>query len=512
MQSSVSNSLTNWLIRCAENRPEHLAVQCEQIRWSFAELSRQADRLARQLATIGVTENSRVALLAPNGLAYVTFVHALTRLGAILVPMNTRLTQPEACWQLHNIHASHLISDLSMLQRAREVVSDLPDLSLAVLYTLSPTPGQAEVLLHTSEDALCRETEIITRSLIDLNATQAIMYTSGTTGYPKGVLITYGMQWWNALGSALNLGLCEDDCWLACLPLFHIGGLSILMRSVIYGIRVVLHEKFDEYTTNQAICQDGVTMISVVAVMLQRMLTALEMEGGHYPAALRCVLLGGGPAPRSLLERCACLDIPVVQTYGLTESCSQAVTLAPADALYKLGSAGRPLLPVQIQIMQENKPLPANQPGVIHLKGPTITPGYADRPDATAEAFHDGWFYTGDLGYLDEAGYLYILDRRSDLIISGGENIYPAEIENVLLTHPDVAEAGVCGQDDPQWGQVPVAFVKLHPSKETTASTILEHTRQHLARYKVPRSLHIINEMPHNASGKLLRRELQRLL
>jgi o-succinylbenzoate---CoA ligase len=510
----ISNLLPDWLTRCAENAPERLAVQCRQTRWSFAELSRQTNLLARQLTTLGVTENSRVALLAPNGLAYVAFVHALIRLRAILIPLNTRLTRQELSWQLSDVHALLLISEASMLERAREIAGALPDLALAVLHTISPTPGVSEIILRTSEDTPCLATDFAAQPLIDLSAIQAIMYTSGTTGHPKGVLITYGMQWWNALGSALNLGHHTDDRWLGCLPLFHIGGLSIVMRSVIYSRRVVLHEKFDEHAINQAIHQDGVTIISVVAVMLQRMLVALAAGGAEarYPAALRCVLLGGGPAPRPLLERCADLGIPVAQTYGMTESCSQAVTLAPADALRKLGSAGRPLLPIQIQIREKNRPLPANQPGVIYLQGPTITPGYADRPEVTAEAFDDGWFCTGDLGYLDADGYLYVLDRRSDLIISGGENVYPAEIESVLLAHPDVAEAGVCGQNDPQWGQVPIAFVKLHPNADTTTAAILVHARQHLARYKVPRAIHFVPALPRNSSGKLLRRELHKLL
>jgi O-succinylbenzoic acid--CoA ligase len=316
------------------------------------------------------------------------------------------------------------------------------------------------------------------------------------------------MQWWNAVGSALNLGLHNDDRWLACLPLFHIGGLAILMRSVIYGHSVILHEKFDEQAINRSLQEESVTIISVVAVMLQRMLDALTASQPRYPTTLRCVLLGGGPAPLPLLERCAILGIPISQTYGLTESCSQAVTLAPSDALRKPGSAGRPLAPVQIQIRQEDQPVPAGAPGEICLHGPSITPGYADRPDATAQALRDGWLHTGDVGYLDSDGYLYVLDRRSDLIISGGENIYPAEIESVLLAHPAVAEAGVCGQNDPRWGQVPIAFVKLHPNQPITPDDLLTFASQRLARFKVPHALFLVPTLPRNAAGKLLRREL----
>lgn len=510
-QNTFSSLLPDWLTRCAENTPERLAVQCGQIRWSFAELTRQTDKLARQLASAGVGAGSRVALLASNGLAYVVCVHALTRLGAILVPLNTRLTSEELRWQINDVRAELLLSDSGMAERAGEIGQTVPR---AILQTTSPAPDRSEVTLLTPEGQLYPEDERDLRALIDLNATQVIMYTSGTTGHPKGVLITYGMQWWNALGSALNLGHQPEDCWLACLPLFHIGGLSILMRSVIYGISAVLLEKFDERAVNQAIQRDGVTIISVVAVMLQRMLSALEAEGQgtRYPAALRCVLLGGGPAPRPLLEQCASLNIPVAQTYGMTETCSQAVTLAPSDALRKLGSAGRPLLPVQLQVLRDGQPAAPGEPGTIYLKGPTITPGYADRPVVTAEAFQDGWFCTGDLGYLDADGYLYVLDRRSDLIISGGENVYPAEIESVLLAHPGIAEAGVCGQDDARWGQVAIAFVKLRPGQSPSVADILEHVRQRLASYKVPRNIQFVDELPRNSAGKLLRRELRALL
>ncbi|MBV9019317.1 MAG: AMP-binding protein, partial [Ktedonobacteraceae bacterium] len=336
--------LPDWLARCAENHPHHLALKYEQTTWSFAQLDRQVTRLARQLATAGIQEGSHVALLAANGPAYVTCVHALTRLGAILVPLNVRLTTEELCWQVGDVRATLLVCDQNYTTQASALCAALPGLPLA---TLAAESRQGETVLSELPEA-----DVSLRTLIDLSATQAILYTSGTTGHPKGTIITYGMQWWNAIGSALNLGHRCDDCWLACLPFFHIGGLSILMRSVIYGISVIVHRKFDVLAVNRSIFEERVTIISVVAVMLQRMLTVLDADGkgARYPETLRCVLLGGGPAPLPLLEECARCALPVVQTYGLTEACSQAVTLAPEDALRKLGSAGRPLAPVQLRI------------------------------------------------------------------------------------------------------------------------------------------------------------------
>ena len=447
-----------------------------------------------------------MALLAANGLPYVAFVHALTRLGAILVPLNLRLTLEELCWQVRDMHASLLVCDENYASLATEIglaVSQLP------LATLANESKRGETILSELP-----EKDVPLRTLIDLGELQAILYTSGTTGQPKGALITYGMQWWNAVGSALNLGHNLDDRWLVCLPLYHIGGLSILMRSVIYGISMMVHKKFDPTTVNHSILTDKITIISVVAVMLQLMLTDLDSHwgGARYPSTLRCVLLGGGPAPYPLLEACVLRDIPVVQTYGLTESSSQAVTLSPADALRKLGSVGRPLTPVQLRIMQDNRQASAGEPGQIFLKGPTITPGYVERPEATAQAFQDGWFATGDFGYLDKDGYLFVLDRRADLIISGGENVYPAEIESVLHSHSAVKQAGVCGQPDPQWGQVPIAFVVLNAGSTVSTQELLDYMAQKLARYKQPRAIYLVEQLPYTSSGKLLRRELPRLL
>ncbi|MFB5282449.1 o-succinylbenzoate--CoA ligase [Peribacillus sp. Hz7] len=484
----MEEQLPNWLKKRADITPTRPAIEFEGITYSFKELNHMVEEMAGKLAAKGAQQGNTCAILVRNHLDSVVMIHALFYIGVRIVMLNHKLTANELAWQIQDSQASILFSERHFADTLKEIEQEVPTVTVCV----------KEELIEVVSP------QIMTDFYLEDTAT--IMYTSGTTGKPKGVMQTFGNHWWSAVGSALNLGLHERDSWYCAVPIFHISGLSILMRSVIYGMKVVLVEKFDEEEANRHICENGVTIISIVTAMLNRMLVNLGKR--NYPSSFRCMLLGGGPAPLPLLEHCKEKDIPVFQTYGMTETASQIVTLTPEYSMEKIGSAGKALFPSQIRIEVDGKQAKPNEAGEIVVFGPNVTKGYFNRVDATEQAIKAGWLYTGDIGYLDDEGFLYVLDRRSDLIISGGENVYPAEIESVLSAHPAVFEAGVTGVTDEKWGQVPLAFVVL--TEEVTEQQLLAHCREHLAAYKMPREIVFCDYLPRNGANKLLRRKLKK--
>jgi O-succinylbenzoic acid--CoA ligase len=476
--------MLDWLAHRAGVMPGVVALVDDQGEHSYAELDQRADRVAAALWSSGVKPGDRVAMLAWNSPEVVELVHAVSRLGAVLVPLNARLRVEELAFQLRDAEVALLVCDASLVETgataARE--AEVPPPRVFPLDNDGQTFPRKEA--HASNDPLC------------------IMYTSGTTGLPKGVVLTYGNVFASAAGSAFNLGILPGDRWLAVLPLFHVGGLSIVMRSVLYGTGMVLHRQFDEHALSASLRHDRVTHVSVVATMLQRL---LDVDAEPCAPQVRVVLVGGGPVPGALLERAAALGYPVVQTYGLTETASQVATLAPADAIARLGSAGKPLVTTRLRVDAA-----AGEPGEILVSGPVVTPGYFRRPEATAAAIHDGWLHTGDIGRLDEDGYLYVLDRRDDLIVSGGENVYPAEVEALLLRHPAVREAAVVGLRDPAWGQVVVAAIVA--DEGAVPEEIRVWMRGRLAGFKVPSRIERVEALPMTASGKVQRRLVREML
>ncbi|AST92969.1 MULTISPECIES: o-succinylbenzoate--CoA ligase [Sutcliffiella] len=479
--------LPNFLEKRAQISPAKMAIKTETSSITFEQLFTRSKELAYKIASFGIRKGDYVSIYMENSLNLMELIFALKNIGCITVLHNTRLTVEELTYQVKDSDSKIIITDEEKCSLLQEPWNH------SFVYSFSTI------------DNTVKYEEVPIQHEFNLSDTDTIMYTSGTTGFPKGVKQTYGNHYWSATASALNLGIREDDCWLIAVPLFHISGLSILMRGVIYGMEVVLHTKFDPKKVNKAIRSEKVTIISVVTTMLSKLVDELGEES--YPTSFRCMLAGGGPVPLSMLERCHEKNIPVVQTYGMTETCSQIVTLSATDAISKVGSSGKALFPCQLKIVVDGVEQGPNSPGEIVVKGPNVTTGYLHRA-----SFEDGWLYTGDIGYLDDEGFLYVLDRRSDLIISGGENIYPAEIESVLQSHPDVIDSGVTGVEDEKWGEVPNAFVVLKSGAKTTKEDIMNFLYDRLAKYKIPKRIMFVDTLPRNATNKLQRRKLKDLL
>jgi O-succinylbenzoic acid--CoA ligase len=321
----------------------------------------------------------------------------------------------------------------------------------------------------------------------DMDDLQCRILTSGTLGEPRPIGLTYGNFLFSAVGSAFNLGVDPGDRWLCCLPLSHVAGLSIILRSVIYGTTAMLLDGFDTDQVASTLVSGDISVLSLVPTQLIRLL-----EADADLSAPRAILIGGGPVPPDVLRQALDRGATVVQTYGMTETCSQVTTLAPEDAGRKVGSAGRPLLTTHVRI----------EDGEILVQGPTVSREAIDA---------DGWLHTGDLGHIDEEGFLYVTGRSSDLIVTGGENVMPAEVEAVLLSHPAVADAAVVGRPDPEWHEAVCALVVVADATEVVEEDLRTHCAASLAPYKVPKRVEFVPGLPRTASGKLLRGELLEL-
>jgi O-succinylbenzoic acid--CoA ligase len=439
--------LDNWLAQRSQSCPDRTALVADGAEVTYAELEAEATWVARRLAAHGVRRGSTAALTMHPRREQVVLIHALMKVGATLLPLSPRLTDQE---RDAIVGAEEPIVDLDDAGELTQTEADLPLL------------GE-----HDMDEVCCR------------------VLTSGSTGTPHPVGLTYGNFLWSAVGSAFNIGVDPGDRWLCCLPLSHISGLGIVMRSVIYGTTAVLHDGFDVDRVAAALEHDGIGLVSVVTTTLTRLL-----EAGADLSGPRAILVGGGPVPEEPLEEAIAKGATVVQTYGLTETCSQVTTLAPADARRKLGSAGRPLLTTHLRILD----------GEILVQGPTVAPGRADP---------DGWLHTGDLGHIDEEGFLYVQDRIDDMIVSGGENVVPAEVEEILLRHPEVADAAVVGREDPEWQQAVTAVVVLESDSAVTPDDLRRHCAESLADFKVPKRVELAAALPRTPSGKLMRRALR---
>ena len=510
---------TDWLRARADDTPAAKALLIDGRWWRFGELDALAERLRDRLLADGARPGDHVAVLLPNSLAMVVAVFALARLGAVMVPLNTRLTAAEVTWQVARADCTRLIHAPQTAAQAAEVPATLPRIVLeedSIQYSVSSVQYSVDSIQSTASSnqssvdsnrhlPLNTEHWSLNTDTSPLATPQAIIFTSGTTGYAKGATITFANHFWSAAGSAARLGVVPGERWLACLPLYHVGGLAVLFRSCLYGTAVVLHESFDVTAVRRSLRDDGITLVSLVPTMLGRLLHE-GLTAADAPN-LRLILLGGAAAPAALLAEARIAGLPVAVTYGLTEAASQVATLLPDEVTHKPGSAGKPLLFTTVAAVgDDGRELPPGTPGEIVVSGPTVMTGYHHDEPATAAALRDGRLHTGDIGTVDADGDLWLLDRRADLIVSGGENVYPAEVERVLREHPAVALAAVVGLPHPDWGQQVAAAVVLRAPDAATVDELLAYCRAHLAGYKCPRRLVLRDELPQTASGKIQRR------
>jgi o-succinylbenzoate---CoA ligase len=497
--------MQDWLGARARTTPHKLALVMTEGQWTFARLQQTVSETAGMLRGLDVTAGTRVALLLNNGADYVILILAIMRCGGVVVPVNARLSAAEVAYQLENAEVELCLAAPEYHPLLREVVmwwqrrDDRPQ--SMCFYT---TGAVAEAYREHIKPLPAPETyPPCADAEIDLDAPFGIIYTSGTSGKAKGAVLTNGNLFYSALTSAYHLGHHPDDKWLCVLPLYHVGGLSIILRACLYGITIDLRDRFDVGAINHALTREGVTLVSLVPTMLHRLLEARDRP---WSARLRLVLLGGAAASAELTRRCRDEGIPLATTYGLSEAASQVATALPELALRKPGTVGRPLLFTQVRVVDEaGRDQPAGAYGEVLVSGLTVMRGYHKDPAATASALRDGWLHTGDIGYFDADGDLWLVQRRSDLIVSGGENLYPAEIEDVLRSHPAVVEAVVVGLDDPEWGQKAAAVVQLAAGHTLTEGELLAYSRERLAGYKQPRVIRFVDELPQTASGKIQR-------
>ncbi|MFC7045820.1 o-succinylbenzoate--CoA ligase [Halobacteriaceae archaeon GCM10025711] len=480
--------MRDWLDHRARSTPDETALVDADTgdEWTFADLDAAVEETAGSLAGLGVEAGDHVGVLMETRPAFVRLVFAVQRVGAVLVPLNARLAVPELAAQRDAADLTALVCEADTEADAAAAAGPVPVVSV------DDPDHDAVATLDDTEPGLVDD---VAWSLDDV---QAIMFTSGTTGDPKAVTLTAGNFLASAGASAVRLGVLPDDRWLLCLSMYHMGGLSVVLRSVLYGTTVVLQREFDESAVRDAVAAFDVTGVSLVPTMLDRVLDAGD---GPLADSLRFVLLGGAPASTDLLERCAAHDVPVCPTYGMTETASQVATARPDEAFDHPGTVGRPLFATDVTVVGEDGlPVPTGETGELVVSGPTVTPGYYADPEATADATGEYGFRTGDIGYRDHAGRLWVLNRREDRIVTGGENVHPGEVADVLREHPDVREVAVVGVEDPEWGERVAALV-VRDDEEVTADDLQAFCEGRLAGYKKPRTVTFADAIPRTASG-----------
>lgn len=503
--TAPDHTFAAWLDRRVRQSPDRPALTFEGVTWSYAEFLGRVNAMAGGLRQRGVDVGDRVAYLGFNHPTFLESMFACARLGAIFVPLNFRLTAPEIAFMLDDAGATLMIAGPDhrpMLDTIREEVP------VSVWIGVEGSEAGWEPY----EDVLAAAEPATGVAEDDAEATALIMYTSGTTGRPKGAMLTHANIWWNNVGTMVVGEYSDNEVSLVFAPLFHVGGLNVTTLVVMMrGGHIILHRHFDPGDAIRAIEDHRVTSLFGVPAMFLFMSQQPEFDTADL-SSINITICGGAPVPEPLMKRYEGVGVPFQQGYGLTETSPSLTVLAKEFGDQKLGSAGQPVFFMEMKLVAEDGS-EVTEPfakGEICAKGPNIMKGYWNRPDATAEAIdEDGWFHTGDAGYVDEDGFFFVVDRVKDMVITGGENVYPAEVEDVLLGHPSITEVAVIGTPSDEWGEAVTAVVSLAEGAALTLDELRAFGGSSLARYKLPTRLEVVDEIPHNASGKMLKRELR---
>jgi fatty-acyl-CoA synthase len=496
---------TDWLERWALYAHDKIAVKDDTTgkEYSYAEIHRKVNKLSRVLQSeFLISHGERVAVLSMNTVEYLFLYFAVQQIGGILVPINYRLAPREI---------EYIMSDCS----ARLIVFQqeyLPVLS-AMNDTVVPSqrlPMRSDAIMSVTSilnDVMIPDDPLESRSFF--NDPCMILYTSGTTGKPKGALITNAMVFWNSVNTTMRLNLTENDVTLTFAPFFHTGGWHVLTTPFLHrGARIVFLNTFTAERVVELCDSEGVTVLFGVPTMMKMM-----AETKTFPTAtfktVRFAIVGGEPMPIPQIELWQRKGVPIRQGYGLTEVGPNCFSLPEEDAIRKKGSIGFPNFYIDAKIVDDHGNICGpNSPGELLLRSPVVTPGYWNNPQSTEEAIRDGWFHTGDIVRRDDEGYYYVVDRKKDMFISGAENVYPAEVEHFLYTHPGIAEVAVIGVPDAKWGEVGKAYVAVKPGVSLHGEEILHFCAGKLAKFKIPKYVEIIDALPKGHSGKILKRAL----
>ncbi|MCP3441359.1 class I adenylate-forming enzyme family protein [Bradyrhizobium sp. CCGUVB14] len=490
--------LCSLIERNAAFAPNKPAIHFEGETLSYADLNRRIDRAARAMKNeLGVNRGDRVALLSLNRPDYLVLLYACARLGAILVPLNWRLAVTEQLFILADAGAKLLLTEQAFEGLLPILAATLPQVTTVGFDFASSGTRTWEGLLEQIQRENYNPNADMTDPLL-------IVYTSGTTGRPKGAILSQEALFWNGVMSQHMHDLTSDDHVLTVLPLFHVGGLNIQTTPALHlGATVSICSRFTTDATFTALAHDRPTLTALVPAIIQTLTGDLRWSTADL-SSLKAVSVGSTIVPQHLIDRLAARRVPVLHVYGSTETSPIAIYTRLGGDLSRQGSTGLPGLCCEAIVIDDaGNELPAGTPGEIAVRGPNVLHAYWDNQAATREAMHDGWYRTGDIASRDRDGYFWVHDRKKNLIISGGENIYPAEVERVLLEHTDVAECAVIGRPDPLWDEVPVAYVIARPGAGTNAEALVTHAQSHLARFKVPREIIFTEELPRTALGKI---------